>query len=95
MKSIKLKILGICLGTVLLTSCAVSYDDEGLGSVFGVGSGAIYGTSYSNYATGTLVDGPNTLIGYEVGRQTDDHYRYEGYRYDDRYGDGDGYRYGY
>lgn len=96
MNLFKLKILGLFLGTALLSGCAGGYSNEELGTVLGAGSGALIGSSITNDATGAVIGaGAGALIGHEVGRQTDDHYRYEGYRYHNRYGDPDGYRYGY
>ncbi len=95
-KQLTIKILGICLSSVLLTSCADYYTNEDIGTVLGAGSGALIGSTISNDATGAVIGaGAGALIGHEVGRQTDDRYRHEGYYYTERYFDGDGYRYGY
>lgn len=96
MNTIKFKILSLCLGTALLSSCAGGYSNEGLGTGLGADSGAMIGTSISNNEADSIISPEKgAMMGYEVGRQTDDHYRYEGYRYDTRYNDRDGYRYGY
>lgn len=96
MNKITYKFLSICLGTALLSGCAGGYSNQELGTVLGAGSGALIGSTITNDVTGAVIGaGAGAMIGHEVGRQTDDHYRYEGYRYHNRYGDGDGYRYGY